>query len=70
MSDKTFPMSFTVETNYDEMAEAIKDAIHDHDDLVQFVLRLDELIADYDFTLALRDALSVALAEEDAAGTP
>jgi len=67
MSDETYPVTFVTETSHRELAEAVARAIHDHDEVLKFVLELDEVVADYDFTLQLRDALSAALAAEDAA---
>jgi hypothetical protein len=55
------------ETNSREMAEAIVHAIHDHDEVLKFALEVDEVVADYDFPLQLRDALTAILAAEDAA---
>lgn len=67
---RSFPFTVVAETNGRELAEAVARAIHDHDDILQFALELDEVVADYDFTLQLRDALSAALAAEDVAGAP
>lgn len=68
MSDYPVQLTVTTSTNVEELAEAVKDAIHDHDQILTFVLRLDELVADYDFTVSLRDALSAAITKEDEAG--
>lgn len=38
-----------------------------HDDLLEFMLTLDSYVADYEFTLKLRDKLTEALELEDEA---
>lgn len=49
-----------------ELVEQLRS--YDHDTLLDFMKALDEAVADYDFTVALRDHLTVAIALEDAAG--
>lgn len=58
---------FATETlTFDNLAHEIAyNADATDEEVLEFVLKLDEYIADYDFTARLRDALTEALAAED-----
>jgi len=51
----------------DALVEALARDL-DHETILDFMKELDEAVADYDFTVSLRDHLSVVIALEDAAG--
>lgn len=65
-----YPITFVAETNHHELADAIVTAIHDHEALLEFMVVLDEAVADYDFTVALRDRLTAAIVAEDVEEKP
>lgn len=52
-----------------ELARMVDDALgSDYDKLAEFIMLLDELVCDYDFTLQLRDELQKVIDRELAAG--
>lgn len=50
-----------------ELVDFIAGSIHDHDVLLDFMVQLDEAVADYDFTVRLHRRISEAIASEDVA---
>ncbi|MEU0467243.1 hypothetical protein ABZ215_24850 [Amycolatopsis sp. NPDC006131] len=64
---KSYLLKVATETTIDELAENVNAMIHDHDELLEFVLRLDEAVADLDFTEELYRRLGKVLEAEYAA---
>lgn len=52
-----------------ELVDMIMDDVRDHETIRNFILALDAAVADYDFTVDLRDKLNEAIAEEDRAAS-
>jgi hypothetical protein len=58
-------LKFPTEISLEDLAEWFRDVPGDV--VMDFIIRLDELAADYDFTVALRDRLNAEIAKEDGA---
>lgn len=56
--------------NAKELAEVVADAISDRHEMVEFVMALDEEVADLDFTVAVRDRLNAAIELESETISP
>ena len=50
-----------------DLASMIIDDVRDYETLINFILALDLAVADYDFTVDLRDKLNEAIDAEDSA---
>lgn len=56
--------SVTADVELDDLAWQLSRHV-DNDNLLALLLRVDEFVADLDFTVALRDALNVAIEKEE-----
>jgi hypothetical protein len=52
-----------------ELVDMIIDGVRDHETIRNFILALDLAVADYDFTVDLRDKLNEAIDAEDRAAS-
>lgn len=59
-------ISIYTELELSTLASMVADSVRNHEEIKEFILELDLLIADYDFTVELRDELNKAIAAEDA----
>lgn len=66
MSDGLVPLRVGLTLDPTEVAESIVDHLEDSG-VIAFILKIDNLMSDYDFTVRLRDALQNALDVEEAA---
>lgn len=62
---KPFRVSIVTDASLRDLAEWISDAVHDTDDLIDFVKELDVVAADLDFAIGVRDAMEAAIKEEE-----
>lgn len=66
-TDQKIMLTTVTETTFGQVADAIVAAVTFHEDLADFVMVLDEAVADLDFTREVHRRLGEAIAEEEKA---
>ena len=62
-------VTIITDVQLNELVDTITHDVRDHDEICNFILELDRKVADYDFTVSLRDKLNEVIAEEDRAAS-
>jgi len=62
--EKTYRLSLHTQITMADLVKLVTDTIFDHDELVEFVMVLDEETADLDFTTQLHARLSDVIKQE------
>jgi len=53
MTDNAHDLNVTLNLDNEEIAQLICDNVHDQNDLIAIIMRIDQLVEDWDFTLTL-----------------